>query len=353
MTDPAAALELRTSTSRSAPVRGPAVRFAAAPSPARSTRWSARTARASRPWSRSSPGCTGATRATFLLDGAEADFHSTADSKAAGIAVIYQEPTLFPDLSVTENIFMGRQPLRAGAGSTGRDARRGRPALPRPGRAHRPAPPGAGLSIADQQIIEIAKAISLDARLLIMDEPTAALSGVEVERLFAVARGAARRGPRAACSSPTASTRSSRSATRSPSCATARTSPPSAIADTERRPARGADGRPRGRRPVPEDRRRDRRARAGGRGPGLDGHVQRRQLHGPGRRDRRPGRPGRRRPQRDRPRRVRRRRLRRRRSVPVNGKPLPKRNPRAGDPRRAWPSSPRTGASRAWSWTPR
>ena len=51
-----------------------------------------------------------------------------------------------------------------------------------------PRRPALGLSIADQQIIEIAKAISLDARVLIMDEPTAALSGVEVERLFAVAR---------------------------------------------------------------------------------------------------------------------------------------------------------------------
>ena len=48
---------------------------------------------------------------TFELEGQPVDFKSTAESKAAGIAVIYQEPTLFPDLSVTENIFMGRQPV--------------------------------------------------------------------------------------------------------------------------------------------------------------------------------------------------------------------------------------------------
>ncbi|EWT00652.1 D-ribose transporter ATP-binding protein [Intrasporangium oryzae NRRL B-24470] len=125
----------------------------------------------------------------FLLGGEPADFGSTAESKAAGVAVIYQEPTLFPDLSVTENIFMGRQLL-------GRGRRIDRAAMY--AEAARlfaglgvhidPRRQALGLSIADQQIIEIAKAISLDARLLIMDEPTAALSGVEVERLFAVAR---------------------------------------------------------------------------------------------------------------------------------------------------------------------
>jgi rhamnose transport system ATP-binding protein len=105
------------------------------------------------------------------------------------IAVIYQEPTLFPDLSVTENIFMGRQPRRSGR-------RIDRPSMyaeaeqlfARLGVNIDPRRPAQGLSIADQQIIEIAKAISLDARVLIMDEPTAALSGVEVDRLFAVAR---------------------------------------------------------------------------------------------------------------------------------------------------------------------
>ncbi|MGB3828766.1 MAG: sugar ABC transporter ATP-binding protein [Ornithinimicrobium sp.] len=125
----------------------------------------------------------------FTLGGESVDFGSTAESKAAGVAVIYQEPTLFPDLSVTENIFMGRQPV-------GRGRRVDRAAMHRSavdlferlGVQIDPGRPALGLSIADQQIIEIAKAISLDARLLVMDEPTAALSGVEVEQLFAVAR---------------------------------------------------------------------------------------------------------------------------------------------------------------------
>jgi rhamnose transport system ATP-binding protein len=125
----------------------------------------------------------------FLLDGESVDFTSTAQSKGAGIAVIYQEPTLFPDLSVTENIFMGRQPTNR-FGRIDRKAMRveAEQIFERLGVALDPDRVTEGLSIADQQIIEIAKAISLDARVLIMDEPTAALSGVEVERLFAVAR---------------------------------------------------------------------------------------------------------------------------------------------------------------------
>ncbi|MCD2170997.1 sugar ABC transporter ATP-binding protein [Microbacterium sp. JC 701] len=125
----------------------------------------------------------------FLLDGESVDFASTAQSKAAGIAVIYQEPTLFPDLSVTENIFMGRQPIgRLGRIDRAAMREEATQIFQRLGVALDPDRVTEGLSIADQQIIEIAKAISLDARVLIMDEPTAALSGVEVERLFAVAR---------------------------------------------------------------------------------------------------------------------------------------------------------------------
>ena len=125
----------------------------------------------------------------FLLEGESVDFTSTAQSKAAGIAVIYQEPTLFPDLSVTENIFMGRQPTKS-LGRIDRKLMRDEAVglFKRLGVRIDPDRPTLGLSIADQQLIEIAKAISLDAKVLVMDEPTAALSGVEVERLFAVAR---------------------------------------------------------------------------------------------------------------------------------------------------------------------
>jgi rhamnose transport system ATP-binding protein len=103
--------------------------------------------------------------------------------------VIYQEPTLFPDLSIAENVVMGRHPLRAGR-RIDREAMRAQVAelLGRLGVRLDPERPVRGLSIADQQIVEIAKALSFDAKVLIMDEPTAALSGPEVERLFGVIR---------------------------------------------------------------------------------------------------------------------------------------------------------------------
>ena len=129
---------------------------------------------------------------TVSLDGAPVNFAGPADARAAGIAVIYQEPTLFPDLSVAENIFVGRQPRR-GSGRVSRiDAaamhNRAAELFARLGVHLDPDRPARGLSIADQQLVEIAKALSFEARVLVMDEPTAALSGVEVDRLFSVAR---------------------------------------------------------------------------------------------------------------------------------------------------------------------
>ncbi|XVS67564.1 sugar ABC transporter ATP-binding protein [Actinosynnema sp. CA-299493] len=125
----------------------------------------------------------------IVLDGEERRLVGPAAARAAGIAVIHQEPTLFPDLSVAENIFLGRQPLRR-FGRVDRAAMRAGAVrlFDRLGVRLDPDRTARGLSIADQQLVEIAKALSLRARVLVMDEPTAALSGVEVERLFAVTR---------------------------------------------------------------------------------------------------------------------------------------------------------------------
>ncbi len=131
----------------------------------------------------------------LLVDGEPVEFHGPADARDRGVAVIYQEPTLFPDLSVAENVMMGRQPL----GSLRRIDRRAlhrtvRELMDRLGVKLDPEQPVRGLSIADQQIVEIAKALSFDARVLIMDEPTAALSGHEVDRLFGVVKTLRERG---------------------------------------------------------------------------------------------------------------------------------------------------------------
>ncbi len=124
---------------------------------------------------------------TVVLDGRPVVLAGPGDARDAGVAVIYQEPTLFPDLSVAENIFMGRQPRGAfGAIDRGRIDEATAALFARLGVPLLPGDVARGLSIADQQMVEIAKALSFDARVLIMDEPTAALTGAEVERLFAV-----------------------------------------------------------------------------------------------------------------------------------------------------------------------
>lgn len=124
-----------------------------------------------------------------VLDGEPVLFHGPGDARDAGIAVIYQEPTLFPDLSIAENIFMGRQPRRALGRIDHKATHTATLALmQRLGVELDPDRPARGLSIADQQIVEIAKALSFEARVLIMDEPTAALTGSEVARLFGVVK---------------------------------------------------------------------------------------------------------------------------------------------------------------------
>jgi rhamnose transport system ATP-binding protein len=123
----------------------------------------------------------------LLVGGRDVVLSGPADARDAGIAIIYQEPILFPDLTVEENIFIGRQPLGAGK-RIDRRAMRGHvdELFARLGVRLDPGRIARGLSIAEQQIVEIAKALSLEAKVIVMDEPTAALSAIEVERLFRV-----------------------------------------------------------------------------------------------------------------------------------------------------------------------
>ncbi len=123
----------------------------------------------------------------LTIDGDDVLLHGPGDAADRGVAVIYQEPTLFPDLSVAENVFIGRQPLRAGRRIDSRAMdREVEQVFKRLGVPIDPERIARGLSIAEQQLVEIAKALTRQARVLIMDEPTAALSPVEARRLFGV-----------------------------------------------------------------------------------------------------------------------------------------------------------------------
>ena len=125
---------------------------------------------------------------TLELDGEPMDIRRPADSQKAGIAVIYQEFNLVPGLSARENIFLGQETTRAGFIAADAERRRVRELFDRLGASIDPEVPCGRLSVAEQQEVEIAKALSQNARLIVMDEPTAALSPSEVERLLEVVR---------------------------------------------------------------------------------------------------------------------------------------------------------------------
>jgi rhamnose transport system ATP-binding protein len=124
----------------------------------------------------------------ITLHGAAFEQGSTRRSREQGVAVIYQEPNLFPDLTLAENVFVGRQPRTAGHVDWATMKARSAELFDLLGVHLDPDRRAAGLSIADQQIVEIAKALSIDAQVIVMDEPTAALSAVEAEQLMDVAR---------------------------------------------------------------------------------------------------------------------------------------------------------------------
>lgn len=124
----------------------------------------------------------------ILVDGAPVAINNAGDAQRLGIATIYQEFNLVPGLTVAENLLLGRQPRRFGFVDTKRMHQRAAALLDRVGVDVDPRTQVGRLGIARMQMVEIAKALDLNARVLIMDEPTAVLTTSEVERLFAIVR---------------------------------------------------------------------------------------------------------------------------------------------------------------------
>jgi rhamnose transport system ATP-binding protein len=120
----------------------------------------------------------------ILRDGAETAISDAADARRLGIAVIHQHPAVFPDLSVAENVFVGRQPRGVNGIDWSAMTRRARELLFGLQIDIDPGLPVKLLSIAERQTVEIAKALSIDAKVLVMDEPTSTISSREVHRLF-------------------------------------------------------------------------------------------------------------------------------------------------------------------------
>ncbi|MBX3574435.1 MAG: sugar ABC transporter ATP-binding protein [Mesorhizobium sp.] len=134
-------------------------------------------------------GVTEPSSGTIRLDGRDLARLTVAESMRGGIAFVHQELNLFENLTVAANIFIGREPRRGGPlrlVDDGELNRRAQPLLRQLGADFSADTPVAVLSLAQMQLVEIAKALSLNARLIIMDEPTSSLTASETERLIAV-----------------------------------------------------------------------------------------------------------------------------------------------------------------------
>ena len=123
----------------------------------------------------------------ILLDGKPITIHNSQEAQAYGIAAIYQEPMIFPDLNVAENIFISHR-SRGPFVRWGKMYKEAEAILAKLDVRLDARMPARSLTLAAQQAVEIAKAISLDARVLIMDEPTSSLSAHEVNQLFRLIR---------------------------------------------------------------------------------------------------------------------------------------------------------------------
>lgn len=125
---------------------------------------------------------------TILVGGEQHEFHTPAAAQAAGISTVYQEVNLVPNLTVAENMLLGREPRRFGAINVRAMNRRARATLERLGLDINPASVLGDHPIAIQQLVAIARAVDVDARVVILDEPTSSLDADEVQKLFDVMR---------------------------------------------------------------------------------------------------------------------------------------------------------------------
>lgn len=131
----------------------------------------------------------------MTVRGREVDFATPKEAERNGIAIIHQELNLIPSLSVSENIFLGREPLKAGLFIDYSEIEaRSAEILARFGIDIDPRADVENLRVGEQQLVEIARALSLDADVLVLDEPTSALSEAEAQRLASFVRGLARQG---------------------------------------------------------------------------------------------------------------------------------------------------------------
>ena len=130
----------------------------------------------------------------LFINGTRAEFHSIKDAEHAGLAVIYQELALVEGMTVAENIFLGSEPTRFGFIDWSRVHREARALLEQFDVRIDPAARCARLGVGQKQLVEIVKALSKKSRILILDEPTAALAEHEVQTLLAIVRDLRRRG---------------------------------------------------------------------------------------------------------------------------------------------------------------
>src|SRR3712207_4211846 len=128
------------------------------------------------------------------ISGEPVAFRGPGYAQSLGVAMVYQEFALAPHLSVADNLFLGREPARVGFVNRRKEKERAVELLGRVGLAVDPGRLVSSLTVAEQQRVEIAKALAIEAKVLILDEPTATLAETEIEGLFEVIQNLTSRG---------------------------------------------------------------------------------------------------------------------------------------------------------------